>query len=456
MTCGRTAVVFDARGLSRAVGTPHEIVAEVRRLAAADGFVVRAALSGTMAAAWLYAHASTERTVIDPGGEAAALAPLPLSLLKTLPGLWRERSVPVQLARATLGVSRSRGRNYRLAPGPPRRSSSTEDAGPDADEVLAILMRWGVSTLGEFGALPRAEIRTRLGAAGVRLHEAACGEDAQPLVPADEPATFEERLELEWPIDGLEPLSFVLARLFDSLAARLERADRGAIRLVTRLGLVTKATHERTLTLPAPMRDARVLRTLVTLDLESHPPPAGIDVVALQVDVAPGRIDQGSLLDRIGLVPEDLTTLLARLGALVGETRVGAPVVVDSHDARRLAIVPFRPASMPHGDRPRPADREPPVPIDVAYAVRRFRLPVTVRVAVERGSPVRIDMGPGGLAGGRVVSAAGPWRTSGAWWSLAGAAWDRDEWEVGVEAGPCYRLTRDRSSGRWEVEGVVD
>ena len=100
------------------------------------------------------------------------------------------------------------------------------------------------------------------------------------------------------PIDGLEPLSFVLARLCESLSVSLERADRGAVEVTLRLRLVTRAVHERALHLPAPIRDARVLRTLLLLDLESHPPPAAIDWVEIEVGVAPGAIIQGSLLAR--------------------------------------------------------------------------------------------------------------------------------------------------------------
>ena len=44
--------------------------------------------------------------------------------------------------------------------------------------------------------------------------------------------------------------------------------------LHVRLRLVTRDVHERSLELPVPMRDARTLRTLLLLDLESHPPPA--------------------------------------------------------------------------------------------------------------------------------------------------------------------------------------
>ena len=98
---------------------------------------------------------------------------------------------------------------------------------------------------------------------------------------------------------------------------------------------MTRETHERVLHLPAPMRDARVLRTLILLDLESHPPPAAIDIVELDLDVTPGRIVQGSLLAPSLPTPEELATLLARLTALMGESRVGAPQLLDTHDAER-------------------------------------------------------------------------------------------------------------------------
>ena len=48
----------------------------------------------------------------------------------------------------------------------------------------------------------------------------ARGQDARPLVPAGVEDAFEEALDLDWPIEGLEPLSFVLARLFDPLCDR--------------------------------------------------------------------------------------------------------------------------------------------------------------------------------------------------------------------------------------------
>jgi protein ImuB len=339
-------------------------------------------------------------------------------------------------------------------------------------DALAVLIRWGLRTLGDLAALPRGEVHARLGPLGVRLHQAACGEDTAPLVPEPPPEPWVDRVDLEWPIDGLEPLSFVLARQFERLSAALERADRGAVTIGTRLTLSTRETHVRILHLPAPMRDARVLRTLVLLDLESHPPAAGIDRVELALEVAPGRILQGSLLDRALPSAETLATLLARLAAVAGEPRVGCPAVLDTYDARRVALQPFRPSDPaprrggPAGRRPllppadarkaRPADARGTGPAAAGGQIRRFRIPIPARVTVVHGTPVRVVPSTRDLRGGTVVQSAGPWRSSGAWWTLGDAGWDRDEWDLALTDGGVYRVTRQRATGRWDIEGAFD
>jgi protein ImuB len=339
---------------------------------------------------------------------------------------------------------------------------------PDLVSALAIFERWGLRTMGDVARLPRADLLTRLGPIGVRLHQAARGEDLTPLVPTDEIPRFCERLELEWPIEGLEPLSFVLGRLCDALSLRLERADRGAVVITTRLGLVTHTMHVRTLQIPSPMRDPRVLRTLIVLDLESHPPPAAIDVVEVDVDVTPGRIVQGSLLTRPLPTAENLATLLARLGALMGESRVGAPALVNTHDDRAMTQVPFAIASgsgragrgagnTAHGSGLRAqGERRTPTEAAPHLVVRRLRFPLAARVEVDHGAPVRVAPAAHEWPGGQVVASAGPWRSSGQWWALDGARWDRDEWDVEITGGLVYRLARDRATGQWAIDAVVD
>jgi hypothetical protein len=281
----------------------------------------------------------------------------------------------------------------------------------------------------------------------------ARGDDPEPLVPDVPEERFEQSMELEWPIEGLEPLSFVLGRLLEPLSAHLERRDRGAAVLHVRLHLVTREVHERSLQLPIPMREARTLRTLILLDLESHPPPAAIDRVVVAVDPTPGRVVQFSLLARALPSPERISTLMARLHALMGDTRCGSPALVDTWAPGACAMKSFMPVDGKGGSVPTEVEVTPDIP---ALALRRFRMPIAARVQVEDGRPVRVLTHRRELSGGRVETCAGPWRTSGAWWCDARSSWDRDEWDVTLAAHGTYRLFRERRTGAWFIEGIVD
>ena len=77
------------------------------------------------------------------------------------------------------------------------------------------------------------------------------------------------------------------------------------------------------------------------LDLEAHPPPAAIDQITIVIDPTPGRVLQHTLFTRAQPTPEQLSTLLARLGALMGQDRIGAPVEVDSYRPGAFAMAAF-------------------------------------------------------------------------------------------------------------------
>jgi protein ImuB len=453
--CGPTEIVLDLNGLTRLFGEARTIAEELRRTAADRGLRVRVAIAGTRTAARLLVRYRAGLTIVEPGNEAAVVAPLPIALLGDL-------------------------------------SSNTRTT-----DQLATFRRWGLRTLGDLAALPSDDLAARLGCQDTDWQRLARGEDARPLVPAVPEERFEQTLELEWPIEELEPLSFVLGRLMEALEAHLVQRDRGAAVLHVRLHLIktdgtTREVHERSLQLPVPIRDARTLRTLALLDLEANPPAAAIDRVTVAVDPTPARIVQFSLLTRPLPTAEQVSTLMARLHALMGETRCGSPETIDSWQPGAFAMKTFMPpdANALHRryDTQRHRDTEttlkdlsasvPQCVVETEaaapiVAIRRFRHPLPIRVHVKQGKPSSVSITQRGLSGGAIDSCAGPWRTSGAWWTLnsqsrepkaespepraqSPMSWDRDEWDVALADGPTYRLFRERHSDKWFLEGVVD
>ncbi len=506
-------VLLDAGGVSRLFGDA-EALGQALQSAEPTAHV---ALAGTATASMILALSTDRVKVIEPGAEAAALAPLPIDLLAALAearlgdqGIGDPDGSPLRHGQAGGWAHPRHTHQAQLTRRPRAHPSITTNhqSSIAIHQCLSTLHRWGIRTLGALATLPRADVHQRLGDLGVSWQRLAAGEDEMPLVPWMAEPVFEEMLEIEWPIDGLEPLSFVLARLFEPLAARLERADRGAVVIRTSLRLTTRAVHLRTIPLPAPMRDPKTLRTLVLLDLESHPPDAAVDRVQVCLDPTPGRVLQWTLFDRARPEPEQVSTLVARLAALVGEGHVGSPALEDTWKPGAFGVVPFAPETAEKVQSSKfKVQNETPLNFERATlnsrcAFRRFRLPVPVRVRVEDGRPVRVTTDRHGLASGAIVQAAGPWRTSGDWWAAdpsafaiasafaeapadrrlvrrrpqsegespgggwSGApsgfprprssAWDLDEWDIAMADGTLYRLSVQRDVGQWFLDGIVD
>ncbi len=496
------SLVLDVSGLQRILGGPEDIATAARTLARDRDLEVHVAIAPTWLAALVLASAGVN-AVVARGDAPSALAPLPVEVLGAVPG------VDLVLIGAVRARRLGGARNYRLSAGlglvgwrgrpasdavAPESDASTlvDDApirvppGRSWPDVLGTLHRWGITTCGTLARLPAADLQARLGDRGLWLQRLAVGLEPRPLrvQPPDE--DFSESLTLEWPIDGLEPLSFVLGRVLDPLCAHLEARDCAAAIVRLSLQLTDRQIHVRAIELPVPVREARVLRTLLLLDLEAHPPHAAVDRLTVAVEPVPGRIVQFSLLRKALPSDDQLAALQARLTALMGAGRCGAPALVDSHRPGHVAMAPFVPAGTEGPDtgsgallatlgltatrdagRAREDAREPAREgwLDTAgYHVRRLRQPWPVEVVVGAGRlPKAIRFGVRSrdtvFRDGAIVQAAGPWRSSGAWWqpsTESDGAWDRDEWDIALESGAAYRVFQDRTTGQWWVEGEID
>ena len=453
-------ILLDASGLSRLFGSAQELGEHLRdaleKLSPGDS-LPRIAIASTQTAATLLALGSPGLTVVMPGKEAIALAPLSVSVLDQFERLSESAPTVPSPKPQVPSPSDTGGWHH---PRSTHQASRGKRRAPE-NRLLDILTKWGIRSLGALVELSGPEIHERLGDRGALWQSLARGVDARPMVPWVDEIPFEAALELEWPIEGLEPLSFVLARLLEPLAERLERADRGAAVLYTSLRLTSHTVHSRTLQLPAPMRDPKTLRTLILLDLESHPPDAPIDIVRVFIEPTPAKVLQWTLLERAQPAVEQVSTLIARLTALMGEGHVGSPAIVDTWKPGAFEMREFRTGNSERTS-PGTGNREPGT---VAAALRRFRFPIPTRVTVSEGRPVRVQTDRQGFTSGAITQAAGPWRTSGNWWDTPGPrmkseltsdAWDRDEWDVAMQDGTIYRLVVEREVGQWFLEGVID
>jgi len=385
-------VLLDLQGLGRAWPSPRALGEALLEAARARRLDPRIALAGSRVAALLVSQGREGLTILAPGEEAAALAPLPLSLL----ALDAER----------------------------------EDT----------LRGWGLRTLGDLAALPAAGLAERLGPDAPRLRRLARGEDDVPLAATPRPESFACTLELEWPVDGLEPLSFILARVLEPLCAGLVRRGRRAVSVALELGLVDGSLHRRALHPAAASADPRTWRTLLLLDLETHPPRDAIQSLTLRAEPTPARTVQFSLLDPAQPSPERLAETMARLHEWTSAGRGGAPVLLDTHRPGAFVMGSFAPGAYVGGLPPPGAPR---------IGLRVFRPPRPAQVSLRDGRPVFVAAGS---VRGAVLDLAGPWRASGDWWDVA---WSREEWDVALAAG-VYRIFRDRLREAWFLEGELD
>jgi protein ImuB len=392
------AVHLDASGIAHLFAGEAAFASALLARAARVGLPAVAALAGSRGAALLGARELAARgtgtvAVVPPGGDAAFLAPLPLDLVA-----------------------------------------------PD-DELAGALARLGIRRLGELARLPARGLATRLGARALELQALARGAPLEPpLAPVRDPR-LEEGVDLEHPVDRLEPLAFALRGPLARLLARLELRGLACRELELSLALEGGGRAAQRLGLAAPTRDERVLLRRLRLALESHPPPAPVLGASLALVGVPPRRDQLDLFRPAGPAPARLEALLAELEVLCGEGRVGAPRRFDEWRPDAFGLAPFAP----------PAASATPAP-RAGPALRALRPPLPAQVRVRGGRPGELRSA---LANGRVLCAAGPWRTSGAWWSPE-RRFEFDHYDVETEDGLAVRLRLDRLAGRWEIDGVYD
>jgi protein ImuB len=391
------AFVLDIAGTERLFGPPHQLAARLRDELAAAGFHASIAVSTNYETARMKAAGIRGTAVIPEGGEPDALARLPITAL-----------------------------------------------GLDEEYAMTFAL-WGIDMLGELAALPEADLVARVGPQARRWHALARGVAEHAFAPIESEFSLEEFCEFELPVEQIDSLLFVGARMIDCLVARTAGHALAVRSLTAQMGLGGGKTHSLAIRPAVATTDCKFLLKLLQLEIGAHPPQAAVVSLMLRTEAGQQSKMQLGLFAPQTPEPSRLDVTLARLRALVGEGRVGSPALEDTHRAQGFHMEAFAVEGW----------REVEIEASPRMALRRVRPPHPVRVMLRGAMP----------AGFRdqenvyeIAAAYGPWRTSGCWWTLD--SWDAEEWDVLARTSDgrsvACLLARDRKCNVWHLEAFYD
>jgi len=391
------AFVLDIAGTERLFGPPMQFAERLRSAMENVGFHSSIAVSTNFEATRLKARAVRGIVVIPHGDEAAALASLPVAEL------------------------------------------------PLDEKRLETLTIWGIRTLGELAALPETELVTRLGQDACKWRDLAKGTAAHTFQPIEPALSLQEFCAFETPVERMDSLLFIGARMIDCLVTRAAGHALSLASLTVMMKLEGSRIHHGKIRPALPSTNRKFLLKLLQLEIAAHPPPAAVISLTLTAEAGLNSKVQLGLFAPQTPEPSRLDVTLARLKAIVGDDRVGSPELDDTHLPGSFHMTDFTVEGKVAGSK---TSR-------VRMALRRMRPPEHVRVDLHATKPAYFRNREDNFG---VIAAYGPWKTAGCWWSTEG--WDVEEWDVlavnrnGLTVA-CL-LAHDRTHNEWRIEAHYD
>jgi protein ImuB len=426
---GRCA--FPTRGPARYFGGDEPLAARARSLVhdvLGDRAPVQVGIADGPFAAELAAH---DDLVVPAGASAAFLAPQPLSTL-------------------------------------------------NRPELVDVLHRLGLRTLGDLAALPAADVLARFGTDGATAHRLASGRDERPPATRRPSPELAVQAELDPPAERVDAAAFLARALADELHSRLAARGQACTRVLIAVETEHGEVHERlwrhegALTAGAIADRARWQLDGWLNGSSPHRPTAGITLLRLAPDevvAASGR--QLGFWGGVAGADERVLRALARLEALLGPESVTVPEwrggrgpteQVERVPAGAVDLTSARPAADPAWrQEPWPGRLPPPSPATVATS------PIAIDVVDERGAPVRVsgrgalsaaparlaitNRAPSAAAWATITAWAGPWPVEERWWDERRAK-RRARFQVLTDDGTARLVMLE--GGRWWLEALYD
>ena len=358
------------------------------------GFACRIAIADTHGCAWGIARfADAHATIVPPGEQRTALAPLPISAL-----------------------------------------------GVDARTVAA-LAELGIDRVEHLLDIPRKVLPARFGRELLLTLDSALGQAIEPISPVRPVAPCRSERAFDGYTTDMETIGLAVRGLLEDLGEQLVARGRGARRVVIELGRYELDSLPISVSLSVPSRDAKHLWTLVRPRLERSHLGFGVErititathdalIVPRQQHWHDNHIEQAN--------PAELIDVLA---GRLGERAVRGAQLAQSHLPER-AFIWMSPMAKRRDDDTRPPGPRPPTLLEPP-------LPTNAIALTPDGPVHRIHWRGQDL---NVLACVGPERIAGEWWRGPGST--RDYFRVRCEGGVCLWVARARETGRWYIHGV--
>ena len=310
------------------------------------------------------------------------------------------------------------------------------------EETFAL---WGIRTLGEIAELPEEELISRLGQQAKLWIKLSRGTAEHTFQPIETTFKLKEHIDFETHVEQLDSLLFIGANMINNLVSRAMSRALSLATLTVYMSLEKQLSYERIIRPAIPSSDHRFLLKLLQLEIAAHPPQAAITSLTLIAEAGQQSKMQLGLFAPQTPELSRLDVTLARLKALVGDERVGSPVLRDSHRSGSFVIHNF---AIPNKSVLRNDTA-------VRISLRRMRPPHPLRVQLNSQKP---SVFRDGVDRYEVQAAYGPWQSSGCWWSVN--KWNLEEWDVKAinnlgEAVDCL-IIHDHIKDKWMLEAFYD
>lgn len=296
-------------------------------------------------------------------------------------------------------------------------------------DLVPLLRRLGIHTLGQLAALEPTDVRERFGERGAVCLSLASGLDGAAVVPRTPPKELDCVIEFEPPLDRVDQVTFAFRATADSFIAGLTKAGLVTTAIRIEASAESGETSARTWLHPRVFTASDVVDRVRWQLQGSGSVGAGLTSAITRVAVLPESVDDiGHHEDGLwgGGADERIHHGLSRVQSMLGHEEVLTATIGGGRAlSERQRLIPWgdRAVGSDHHDEPWPGSLPAPAPSTVFQSLK----PVTV--TQQTGEAVDIDdrgivTGPlerfgssGSPTDSQSITAwAGPWPITERWW----------------------------------------